>query len=159
MTTSSISASTLRLRRPAGGLAAALVSVGLAGALLPASAAAGTLSITENISLKLDKKVDSKLTHRGTATGTIPGNARASSTLRGLRLRGTVTVVTKRGSLRIKIDGRARTSGTRPRFEGTASLAGGTGTYRRARGTGRFDGIVDRSTWAATIRASGTFSY
>lgn len=133
--------------------------MGLAGATLPATAAARTLSITENVSLKLQKKVDAKLTHRGTVTGTIPGSARASSTLRGLKLSGTVTVVTKQGTLRIKINGRARSSGVRLKFDGTATMDGGTGTYRHARGTGRFDGVVDRSDWSATIRATGKLSY
>lgn len=159
MTIPPISASPARPRRSASGLVAALATLGLAGAALPARATAGTMSISESVSLKLTKKSNSKLSHRGTATGTIPGSATAQSTLRGLKLNGTVTIKTKRGNLRIKINGTARSSSVRTKFDGTATMDGGTGIYRKARGTGKFDGIVNRSSWAATIRASGKLTY
>jgi hypothetical protein len=148
-----------RRGRPASGLLAALAAVGMTGAVLPNSASAKTVSITENVSLKLTKKSGSTLNHRGAATGTIPGSATARSTLRGLKLTGTVTIRTKRGDLRIKINGTARSSGVRTKFDGTATMAGGTGTYRRARGSGRFQGVVNRSSWAASIRATGKLTY
>ncbi|MFA4927878.1 MAG: autotransporter [Patulibacter sp.] len=159
MTIPTISALPTRPRRRASALVATLAAVGLAGATVPAGATAKTVSISESVSLKLTKKSNSKLSHRGTATGTIPGSATAQSTLRGLKLNGTVTIKTKRGDLRIKINGTARSSNVRTKFDGTATMDGGTGIYRKARGTGKFDGIVNRSSWAATIRATGKLTY
>lgn len=149
----------MRPRRPALATLATVATVGLAGATLPTTAVAATATVSENVSLKLTKKSGSKLSHRGTATGTIPGSATAQSTLRGLKLNGTVTIKTKRGDLRIRISGTARSSGVRTKFDGSATMAGGTGIYRRARGTGKFTGIVNRSSWAATIRATGKLTY
>jgi hypothetical protein len=152
-------ARTMRSRRPVIAAMAALATVGAAASALPTTAAARTANVSENVSLKLTKKSGSKLSHRGTATGTIPGSATAQSTLRGLKLNGTVTIKTKRGNLRIKINGTARSSGVRTKFDGSATMDGGTGIYRRARGTGKFNGVVNRSSWAATIRATGKLTY
>ena len=159
MTIPTISASTTHPRRWGAALATTLAVVGVASAAVPTGAAAKTVSISENVSLKLVKKSGSKLTHRGTATGTIPGSASAQSTLRGLKLAGTVTIKTKRGDLRIKINGAARSSSVRTKFDGTATLTGGTGRFRNARGKGKFSGVVNRQTWAATLQATGTLSY
>lgn len=159
MTITRISAPTLRLRHPATGLLVALVVAGSASAIPPAASSAATLSVDERIALKLTKRSGSTLIHRGRATGTIPGSASARSTLRGLKLAGTVTIKAKRGTLRIKIRGNARSNGVRTKFDGTATMDGGTGAYRRARGTGRFEGIVNRDSWAATIRATGKLTY
>lgn len=149
----------MRPWRPALATLATVATVGLAGAAMPATTTAATATVSETVNLKLTKKSGSKLSHRGTATGTIPGSATAQSTLRGLKLNGTVTIKTKRGDLRIKISGTARSSGVRTKFDGSATMDGGTGIYRRARGTGKFSGIVNRSTWAATIRATGKLTY
>ena len=73
-------------------------------------------------------------------------------------LRGTVTITTKRGKVRLKVDGRARSLELRTKFSGKATIAGGTGDYADATGSGTFKGAVNRKTWHATIDAVGTFS-
>jgi hypothetical protein len=100
-----------------------------------------------------------KFEHKGNATGTVTGSVRSVITLsHSVVLRGTVTISTRHGKLRLKVDGRARSLELRTRFDGSATIAGGTGRYAHARGTGRFDGVVNRATWAATIDATGSFT-
>lgn len=129
-----------------------------AGAAAPAVTSASTTRMTEDVALKLVRKSGSSFTHRGSVKGTVPGSASASTTLKGLTLSGTVSVRTKHGTLRIRIRGTARSNDLRSKFDGKATIAGGTGRYRRARGSGTFSGVVNRRTWAATIRATGSLT-
>jgi hypothetical protein len=119
------------------------------------------MKVTEHVVLKLAKRIGTtKFEHTGQATGTLTGSVRSTITLsHSVVLHGTVTINTSRGKLRLKVDGRARTLELRTKFNGSATIAGGTGRYAHARGTGKFEGVVNRSTWAATIDASGSFTY
>lgn len=138
----------------------AAATLALAGPLIgTSSSSAKTLRATENASLKLDKKSGTMFRHRGTVTGTVSGPAYSRIRLKGLTLDGTVTVNSKHGKLHIRIKGKARSGGMKPYFEGTARMSGGTGRYRKAKGNGRFTGVVNRSTWAASIRAVGSLTY
>jgi hypothetical protein len=119
------------------------------------------MTVAEHVAMKLAKRTGStKFEHTGRATGTVSGSVRSVITLsHSVVLRGTVTINTSRGKLRLKVDGRARSLELRTRFDGSAKIAGGTGRYAHARGTGTFTGVVNRSTWAATIDSSGSFTY
>ena len=64
----------------------------------------------------------------------------------------------KGGTLRLKVRGTARSGGLRSKFDGTATMAGGTGRYAKARGKGTFTGVVNRRTWAATLDARGSLT-
>jgi hypothetical protein len=123
--------------------------------------AAGSMAVREHIALKLVKRTGStRFEHAGRATGTVSGSVRSQITLtHSVVLRGTVTITTSRGKLRLKVDGRARSIGLRSKFSGSAAIAGGSGRYVHAKGTGTFSGVVNRSTWAATLDASGSFTY
>jgi hypothetical protein len=129
------------------------------GAMSTPRAEARTQTITEDVRMKLVKKTGLSFRHRGTARGTIPGTVSSKMTLDGLSMEGVVTIAARGGSLRIKVHGTARSGGLRTKFDGTATLAGGTGRFRKARGKGKFSGVVNRQTWAATLRATGTLSY
>ena len=74
-------------------------------------------------------------------------------------LKGTVTISAAAGKVRMQVDGRARSLGLRPRFNGTAKMTGGTGKYAGASGTGKFTGVVNRRTWHATLDATGSYHY
>ncbi|MFA4927906.1 MAG: hypothetical protein WC558_05280, partial [Patulibacter sp.] len=91
--------------------------------------------------------------------GSVPGTVRSTLRLDALSIRGTAVVRNRRGTLKMRIDGRARSATTRARFDGRVRVIGGTGAYRRATGGGRFDGVVNRKTWAATIKATGSLRY
>jgi hypothetical protein len=120
-----------------------------------------SMKVREHVALKLVKRTGAtKFEHSGRATGTVAGSVRSVITLsHSVALRGTVTITTTQGKLRLKVDGRARSLDLRTKFSGSATIAGGTGRYARARGTGKFSGVVNRSTWAATIDAQGSFTY
>ena len=100
-----------------------------------------------------------RFVHAGTATGTFAGSVHSKITLvHSFVLRGVVTIRTKGGSVTIKVNGRARSLSLRTKFNGTATITGGTGKYRHANGMGQFTGVVNRSTWHATLDATGSFS-
>lgn len=126
-------------------------------AALPATAASGRMS--ERVSLRLVRKSGFDYVHSGTATGSVPGTVRSSMRLDSLSLQGTATVRNRRGTLKMRIDGRARSVTTRAKFDGRVRVTGGTGAYRGATGGGRFTGVVDRKTWSATIEATGSLRY
>ncbi len=138
-----------------------MLGLGLvSGAWATAGHAASPTAVREHVTLKLVKRTGSTgFEHTGRATGTVSGSVRSRITLtHSVVLRGTVTIATTRGKLRLKVDGRARSIGLRSRFSGSASIDGGSGRYAHAKGSGSFSGVVNRSTWAATIDASGSFS-
>lgn len=131
------------------------------GALGAGGHAASRMSVREHVKLKLVKRTGStKFEHSGTATGTVFGTVRSTIRLtHSVVLKGTVTIATSKGKLRLKVDGRARSIELRSRFDGKATILTGTGRYLHARGTGTFDGVVNRSTWAVSLDASGSFTY
>lgn len=147
-------------RRGADGTAS-LIALGicLVAMSVPSGASARTQSITEDVRLKLVKKSGMSYEHRGSASGTFDGSVRSKMTLDALSISGVVTIVTRGGSVNLKVRGTARSGGLRSKFDGTATLTGGTGRFRKARGTGKFSGVVNRQTWAATLHATGTLAY
>jgi beta-xylosidase len=124
------------------------------------SGASAAKSVREHVDLKLVKRTGaSRFVHSGTASGTFAGSVRSTITIEhSVVLHGTVTIVTSAGSVRMKVDGRARSLSLRTKFDGTAVITGGTGRYAHAKGTGRFTGVVNRSSWHATLDATGSFT-
>lgn len=117
--------------------------------------------VKEHVDLVLAKRSGlSKFQHKGRATGTVAGSVRSQITIsHSVVLKGTVTITTPSGKMRMDVDGRARSLGLRTKFAGKATIVGGTGRYAHAKGAGQFTGVVNRNTWHATIDATGTFSY
>jgi hypothetical protein len=137
----------------------ALVVMFCTSVVVPACVPASSSRVLrEHVELKLVHKSGTHFRHRGTATGTVRGTVTSAITLESLSISGTVSVRTKSGTARLRVKGTARSGGLRSRFEGRATVVGGTGRYGHARGGGTFHGVVNRSTWAATIDASGTLS-
>ena len=141
-------------------LASALLALG-GSSLVAATALAKTQQINEHVALTLVKRTGStNFQHKGRATGTVSGTVRSTITLtHAVVLNGTVTITTSAGQLRLKVSGRARSLAIRSAFNGSATIAGGTGRYAHAHGKGGFTGIVNRNTWAATLDATGSLTY
>jgi hypothetical protein len=146
------------------GLGAAAVVV-LIGAVPTADApaetaarTARTVPVTEHVALTLVKKSGTRFQHKGRATGTVTGSVGSRIKLTSLSIAGTVTVRAKDGTLQLEVRGTARSGGLRSRFDGTATMTGGTGRYAKARGKGTFTGVVNRRTWAATLDARGSLT-
>lgn len=123
--------------------------------------ATGPVAVKEHVDLVLVKRSGTtEFQHKGRATGTLAGRVVSRITIsHSVVLKGTVTITTSSGKARLDVNGRARSLGLRTKFTGTAVIAGGTGRYADAEGTGRFTGVVNRSTWHATIDATGSFDY
>jgi hypothetical protein len=133
---------------------AILVMLALALTAGPTASMARTIP-TEHITLKLTKRTGKKkltFTHTGRATGPVAGRVRAKSTLLSRVVwRGTISIATKRGTLRLRIDGRAQSLNRSSLFTGIAMMRGGTGHYANARGIAPFKAVLNRLTWRATI--------
>jgi hypothetical protein len=141
---------------------AALAVVLLLVAAGSAAAGAAERPVKEHVDLVLVKKSAgaTRFEHKGRATGTVAGTVRSQITItHSVVLKGTVTISTAAGKMRMNVDGRARSLGLRTKFTGKAVIAGGSGRYAHAKGTGQFTGVVNRSTWHATIEATGSFRY
>jgi hypothetical protein len=144
----------------AGAVGAVLMVGGAANAPAdPVAHATRKVVATEHVTLTLAKKTGTKFQHRGKATGTVAGSVSSQITLTSLSIKGTVTVRAKDGTLRLRVSGTARSGGLRAKFDGRATMDGGTGRYAKARGSGTFAGVVNRRTWAATLDAHGSMTY
>jgi hypothetical protein len=118
-------------------------------------------AVKEHVDLTLVKQTGTtKFQHKGRARGTVAGTVRSKITItHSVVLRGTVTISTAKGKVRMHVDGRARSLGMRTRFDGKATIEGGTGKYAGTHGTGTFKGVVNRSTWHVTLDATGSYHY
>jgi hypothetical protein len=127
----------------------------------PAVAATGEHAVKEHVDLTLTKRTGkTKLEHKGRATGTVNGSVTSKITItHSVVMRGTVTISASGGKIRLKVDGRARSIGKHSKFNGSATISGGTGKYAGATGTGKFDGVVNRRTWHVTLDARGSYHY
>jgi hypothetical protein len=143
----------------ASAIAATLLITAGSWTIAPAFAATPH-KVTEHVTLKLVKRTGStKFEHKGRATGTASGAVHSRITIRqSVLMSGTVTIATSKGKLTLKVKGRARSLERYSRFDGSAWITGGTGHYANARGRGTFKGVVNRSTWAATLDASGSYT-
>jgi hypothetical protein len=139
-----------------------VVALGFASAVnapaAPTASTARTVTVTEHVALTLVKKSGTDFQHKGRATGTVAGSVTSRIALTSLSITGTVTVHAKAGTLQLKVRGTARSGGLRSKFDGTATMTGGTGRYTKARGKGTFTGVVNRRTWAATLDARGSMT-
>lgn len=124
-------------------------------------AATGEHAVQEHVDLTLVKRSGStKLEHKGRATGTVNGSVTSKITIsHSVVMRGTVTISASGGKIRLKVNGRARSIGARSKFNGSATISGGTGKYDGATGTGTFKGVVNRRTWHVTLDATGSYHY
>jgi hypothetical protein len=150
----------MRRRSCAAGIAGAALWVGGAGSAPaePVAETARTVPAIEHVALTLVKKTGTNFQHKGRATGTVAGSVTSRIKLTSLSIAGTVTVRAKGGTLRLNVRGTARSGGLRSKFDGTATMTGGTGRYAGARGKGTFAGVVNRRTWAATLDARGSLT-
>jgi hypothetical protein len=124
----------------------------------PAAHTSRTVPAIEHVTLTLVKKSGTNFQHKGRASGTVAGSVTSRIALSSLSIAGTVTVRAKNGTLQLKVRGTARSGGLRSKFDGTATMSGGTGRYAKASGKGTFTGVVNRRTWAATIDARGSLT-
>lgn len=136
--------------------------VGIVAALLasvPAVAQARTLAVKDSVKLHLVRKSGNTLYESGTATGTLPGNVSARFVTSATKVTGTVTIYASGGSITATVSGTPSSIGVNARFGGSMRVVKGTGRYRGASGSGQFNGVVNRRSWAVSANASVRLSY
>jgi hypothetical protein len=145
-----------------GGAGAVTIAAVLAACawLGTATASAKTINVSERASLTLVRKNGSVIYQRGNATGTLSGPVQTSLRVTLTSVSGYFTILVRgKGSLTFSVSGRPTSYRTLARFTANLRVVSGTGTYRRASGTGTASGIVNRRTWAASVSATGRLSY
>lgn len=139
----------------------------LAGVLilpLAASAArahtAGTLMLNENGHLRLASHHSFTLNEQGSTSGTISGTIYIHlNVVSTNRVTAEVNIYPSGGSLSGYASASYHPAGGIATFNGTMSVARGTGRYDGARGSGlSFSGTIQRSNDAVTVHVSGRMS-
>jgi hypothetical protein len=143
---------------------AALLSLATAPALAIAGAArahaARTINLRESARLRLSSHHGFTLNEVGSATGTVTGRIYIHLTVSSTNhVTAEVGIYPSGGSLTGYASASYHVHGALATFNGTMSIARGTGSYRRARGSGlSFTGTIQRSTDAVTVYLSGRMS-
>jgi hypothetical protein len=149
----------------AGLLTAALLAVAPAGS--PAARgphanarAARSFNLEENGSLHLTSKHGFTLNEQGTATGTVRGTIYVHLKIVSSRhVSAEVSIYPRNGSITGYGSAGYQRKSSFAVFSGTMSIARGTGSYSRARGSGlSFSGTIQRSNDAVTVHVSGRVS-
>jgi hypothetical protein len=151
--------------------AAAGFAVGLAALLGGASAvatpapgatahAADSFSLSETGHLRLTSKHGFTLNEQGGASGTISGTIYIHLNIVSTnRVTAEVSIYPSGGSLTGNATASYHPAGPVATFNGTMSIARGTGRYSHARGSGlSFTGTVQRINDAVTVRVNGRMS-
>jgi hypothetical protein len=143
---------------PALALAAALVGAGTSVAA-PARAAR-TISLSDTGRLHLTSHHGFTLNEQGTASGTISGTIYIHlHVVSTNRVTAEVNIYPHGGSITGYASASYHPSGGIATFNGTISIARGTGRYSHAHGSGlSFTGTIQRSTDAVTVRVNGRMS-
>ncbi len=128
--------------------------------LIPAAAAARTISLNESAHLHLTSHHGFTLNEVGNATGTISApiyiHLKISSTN---RVSAEINIYPHGGSLTGQASAAYRVTGPTASFSGSMTLVRGSGSYAHAHGMGlRFTGTIKRVSDAVTVQLSGRIS-
>jgi hypothetical protein len=159
-----------RLRAPAtiaGGLAVAAVVAGTAVGSSSALVARYSGTVTEKVN---GQQVTA--TPRGTGTGTVIGKSVLTGVVKATTsnppcspLNGPGTLAGAKGRLQLTLLPTSRGCAASEAdqnnisFSGSAKVIGGTGKFRRAKGTLRFTGHYDRAGGTFNVKLTGTVKY
>jgi hypothetical protein len=129
-------------------------------AALQTAHVARTISLNESAHLRLTSKHGFTLNERGTATGTIAGPIYIHLTITSTsRVTAEVNIYPNGGSVTGYATASYRRGSQSAAFNGTMSIARGTGGYGHARGSNlSFSGTIQHSNDAVTVHVSGRVS-
>lgn len=142
----------------AAGLVLGTHSVGPATAARRTALAARTLNASDEAHLRYVRESGSDLLEEGQATGGLPGHVRAQFNV-GATVYASFSISTPYGSISGSGSGKLRGSGAWESFGGTMTVTHGTGRYSHVHGHGGFSGAINRHTYAATVKTTGTLDY
>jgi len=144
------------VRRRAACASAAALLLALGAGTSPAGGA--DLHAVETAKLHYVGAVGEEVYETGGASGTLPGSMRVHMVF-AAALSGSFAIYTHGGSIDGHGEARPHGEGVYESFAGTLTVTGGTGRYRRARGTAHLSGTFDRENYALTIQTAGTLRY
>jgi hypothetical protein len=126
----------------------------------PSARSAGTIALSDSASLHLTGHHGFTLNEAGTATGTISGRIYIHLTVTSTnRVSAEVNLYPSDGSVTGYATASYRPSGALATFNGTMSVARGSGRYNHASGSGlSFSGSVRRTNDAVTVHVNGRMS-
>jgi hypothetical protein len=140
-----------------GMLALSLIATGSTAADVGARVAR-TLNATDTAHLHLISSSGSSVIEEGVATGRLPGSVRVHLEVTS-SVSASFTIYTQGGTLVGHGSGVLHSSGLYASFGGSMTVTRGTGRYLHAHGRGGFYGVINRSTFVATVQTTGTLSY
>ena len=120
-----------------------------------------TLTVKDEGKLRFVKSSGSTVIDEGPAHGTIPGKVRIHFVYNGNpTVSSQITIYGHSGTLQAHATGRLSSpTNPAPSFSGTLTIAGGTGSYAHARGSGKLYGVFYRRNYAITVQTQGTLTY
>ena len=126
-----------------------------------AAIAASGVSVKDEGYLRLVKSSGSQLTDEGSAHGTIPGRVRINFVYDGNpAVNASITIYGRAGNIQAHASGRLSSpTSPSPSFKGTLTIAGGSGHYAGAHGSGTLYGVFYRRNYAMTVQTEGTLRY
>lgn len=140
--------------------ATALISALVGAVAVAAAGESQTVSDSGHLHL-VSSKGGSALHEAGKASGTLPGTVTVALTIHTSTATSSFTIdVQGGGSIYGKASGALKTGkGGYASFGGHLTVAGGTGKYAHASGTGGLYGVIDRYNDALTVKVQGTLQY
>jgi hypothetical protein len=134
----------------------------IVGALLVASGASAALAappltnVNEYGSLTLEHNRGATIDERGRGSGTFDCAVYIRLTLSGTHVSASYSAYPHGGSIVGTASARIHSATTKSAyFSGTITLDTGTGSYSRPSGTASFQGTINRTTYAMTVRVAG----
>jgi hypothetical protein len=148
-------------RSKIGRRSAALAAIAIALAASTSAASARTLNVRDEGHLRFITSVGSQLIDEGPATGTVPGRVKVYFTYNGNpHVEAKFTIYGRSGS----ISGRGKATlsnptSPAPSYRGAFSVTGGTGVYRKIRGSGELFGVFTRRGYGLVVQTIGKLPY
>ena len=141
----------------------ALGVIGLASAAgspaSPVASAAHVLSVKDEGHLHSVRNSGSELLEEGSISGTIPGKLKVSFNI-GPTISAKFTIYANGGgSISGHGGGALHSTSVYSSFGGSLTVTGGSGRYAHTHGSGTLTGVIDRKTFALTVKADGKLYY
>lgn len=126
----------------------------------PVATAARTLNLVESGNLHLVAHHNEILTEKGSGSGTLSGNIMVRLDLSYSEATVSFTAYPPGGTIVGHGEGSIYAQGHTARFNGTASITGGTGKYAHASSSSiKMTGTLQRKTYAFSVRVEGRMQY
>jgi hypothetical protein len=136
----------------------------VSGALLLTASPAGAATLVDTSTATVHKVSGSgaKTVYAGNMRSSALGRGTVRQTVilgKGLKVTGSYVVTYRGGTLRGTVRAKAKISGGKITFSGSARVTGGTGKFRGASGSSNYTGTANLSGTSATFTQRGRITY